>query len=245
MLSGLLSASFGYADIAFLVILGLCLLLGLIRGIAKSFKGFFLTIAIILLSLFLLGLSFPSARDLDVSNKLEGSLTSAAEGWGAAFNDEIYFSEDGSTLMAMHDGQLVELKSLDKGVIANWLGNRFITENGQTVGGAIVGNITSLITSIILFIVFCIALGIVAWIIRKVTEKMHFSDSGAVKAIDRIVGGVIASGLGIIFVLFVLAIFASLADKMPTVISYITESPICGFFYTHNPVATVLTNIFG
>lgn len=244
MFAHLLSASFGYLDIAILVIVALFLILGLIRGIAKSFKGFFLTVAVMLLSLFLLGLSFGSARDFSLSVKLEESLTSASAGWGDSFNDPVYQTEDG--LMALHSGELVKLNGYDgvKGKIANWLAGKFISEDGQSVAEVCVDNLTSFIVSLILFLLYCIALGIVCAIIRKVTERMHFSQSAGIVALDRIAGGVIAAGLSVIFILFVLGILAAVQDKIPSAIDYIENSVIGGFLYSHNPVAKVLVDIF-
>lgn len=247
MFTHLLGASFEYADIAFLCIIGLFLILGLIRGIAKSFKGFLVSIAIILLSLFLLGLTFAPIRQMDISMKLEDTLITSSQNWGDIYTQEIYFNADGS-LAILVDGNLVPLADAASGIkgkFASYLASKFITEDGQTLGGVIVDNITSLIVSLIVFILYCILLGIIVAIFRKMTEKMHFSDNGAVKTIDRIAGGLISAGLSLIFILFVLAIFASLDGKMPTVIEYVKKAPMCNFFYTHNPIATVLTNIFG
>ena len=74
-----LSADMPYADIAFFVIVALGLILGIIRGFSKSFKGLFLTVAIMLSSLLLLTPTFASARQLDVFADMESSITTKIE----------------------------------------------------------------------------------------------------------------------------------------------------------------------
>lgn len=235
----------GYADIAVLVLLALCLILGFIRGFSKTLKGFMLGAAVVLCSLYLMGLIYEPISKTEMAQSLENSLSSSSEGWGDAFTSPVFASEAGY-YVKNDDGTTTALKEVDgfKGTIANWLAGKFTPEDSQSVASVIVGNITSLIISIVTFIICVIALSIICALLRKLTEKMHFSENKGVRAVDKVLGGILGAGLSLIFVLFVFGIFASLEDKMPTVISAVTEAPVSGFLYTHNPVTSVLTGIF-
>ena len=79
MTSFLLSADIPYADIAFFVVVALGLILGVIRGFSKSFKGVFLTIAIMLSALLLITPTFDSVRNLDMFKNMESSITEKIE----------------------------------------------------------------------------------------------------------------------------------------------------------------------
>lgn len=250
MLANILSAQTIYADIAFFVIIALFALLGLIRGIAKSFKGFFLSVTIILCSLLLLGVTFEPARQTPAFEKLETTLIEASSSWGDAFNMPVTIGDDGKYyvhVIVEGSDEYLQLKAIDgiNGKIADWLAGNFITENGQTLGGVAADVITSLVAAAALFLGYCIGFGIIAYIIRRITRKMHSSESATVKALDRVFGAIVAAALALVFILVVLAILAPLSDKIPTVHEYLINSPVCGFFYTNNPVAKVFAKIFG
>ena len=172
MNSLILSAAFGYADIAFLALVILGLVLGLIRGVSKSFKGFFLAVTIILCSLLLVGATITKVREMSVFEKLNETIIESSNGWGEAFNNPLYKNEDGSFYIEVQrDGeqQKVPLSDVDgiKGKIANFLASKFVTDEGQSLGKIAADYITNLVVAVASFIVFCIALGIVAWLIRK------------------------------------------------------------------------------
>ena len=246
----ILSAAFSYADIAFLALLGLGLVLGLIRGVAKSFKGFFLAIAIILCSLLLVGATFTKVRSISVFNKLDDKIVSASSGWGVAFNSPLYKEDDGSFYIEVQqDGEMqhVPLKNADgfKGMIANFLAEKFVTEEGHSLGEVAADWITNIVVSAVCFIVFSIALGVICWLIRKLFEKMHNSESSAIKWIDRILGALVSAALTLLFVLVVFAIFHIFDNKMAIVTDYLKNSAVCGYLYQNNPISTVFSKIFG
>ncbi len=250
MFANILSAQTIYADIAFFVIIALFALLGLIRGIAKSFKGFFLFITIILCSLLLLGVTFEPVRQTPPFEKLETTLIDESSSWGDAFNMPVTIGEDGGYyvhVIVEGSDEYLQLKAIDglNGKLADWLAKNFITENGQTLGGVAADVITSLVAAAALFLGYCMAFGIIAYMIRRMTRKMHSSESSAVKALDRVFGAIVAAALALVFILVVLAILAALSDKIPSVHEYLINSPVCGFFYTNNPVAKVFAKIFG
>ncbi|MEG1529033.1 MAG: hypothetical protein RR405_01660 [Clostridia bacterium] len=244
MISSVLSTTFGYVDIAILVLLGLGLIIGLIRGFAKSLHGFFLSVATVLISLLLLGVTFAPIRVTPVCGQLETALSGASTTWGPAFNDEIFKVSD--QFFAMEGGQLVELKSLDgiKGKIADLLAKQFYVADGQSVAQIVTGNLTSLIIAIILFIAYCIGFGLIFAIFRHLTKGLHKSLSTPAKVVDRIGGGIVATALAFMLVLLLLAIFSALQNKIPQVIDYIQNSTIGKFFYDLNPIGKVFEQIF-
>ena len=85
----LLCADIPYADIAFFVIIALGLILGIIRGFAKSFKGFFLTIAIMLAALLLIAPTFDKVRNLDVFVNMDNSISAKFESGNVIFSTPI------------------------------------------------------------------------------------------------------------------------------------------------------------
>jgi uncharacterized membrane protein required for colicin V production len=246
MFGAALCASIGYSDIAVLALLALCLIFGIIRGFSKTLKGFMVGVAVVLCSLYLTGLAFAPAQNLSVSQSLEQSLASSSEGWGEAFTTPVYSVETGYAVLNDDGATYTALKEVGgfKGVLANWLADKFEPQDSQTVAEVIVGNIANLILSIILFALFAFALSVICALLRRLTQNMHTSENRAVRALNKVLGGVLGAGLAMIFVLFVFAIFASLEDKMPSVISAVKASPVSAFFYNNNPVGSVLTGIF-
>ena len=244
MFAEILSASFGYVDIALIAFVVLCLLLGLARGFAKSLNGILLSVTIVLISMFLLGLTLEPAKEFSLSQKLNNALIEESAEWGDSFNEPIYETDDG--LKLLHDEKYIKISSVDgtKGKIANWLAEKYIDEDGQTVAGVIVDNISSLIISIVLFLLYCIAFGVVFAFVRKASHSLSDSDSSAILVVDRILGSVVGCTLACVTVLFIFGIFASLQDKMPSAIEYIKGNIVSGYVYENNPVKVVFESIF-
>lgn len=245
-----------YADIAFFVIIGLSLLGGLIGGLARSFKGFFKSIAVILISLLLVGATVAPVCKIGFIEGINGSLAEKAAGWGVVFSEPIHIASDGSYYIEVeYDGSTNKVKLEDaggsglvdrsKGKLAVWLAQRFITKDGQTLGGACASMITSIIVSVCLFIIYCIALGVICRLLRNVFKGMHSSDNTAIRVLDRALGAVLSTGLALIFIMLVFAILHTLASKLPTVHTYLLNSPVCGLLYENNPIGTLLARIFG
>lgn len=256
----LLSAQVPYADIAFIVVLALALILGLIRGLAKSFKGFFLAVAIVLISLLLISPTFEPVRKISVFEKMNVSITekiSSTELLAMPIYVETAQNEDGTETrtffveITLEDGTTARTDlgtALGDGIkakFANWLAERFITEDGQTIGGVAGNFISDIIVSVIMFIVYCIALGLICWLIRLIFRGMHNSDSDVLRIVDRSLGAVVSVALTLVFVLVVLAIIAKAADENSAVHIYLSNSKICGFFYLNNPITELWTSIFG
>ena len=249
--TSLLSAAFSYADIAFLALLVLGLVLGLIRGAAKSFKGFLLGVTIILAALLILGATMSKVRQISVFNALDEKIVTSSQGWGDAFNSPLYKDDDGNFYIEVQqDGtmQQVPLSNVDgfKGKIANFLATRFVTDEGHSLGEVAADYITNLVVAIACFVVYCITLGLITWLIRKIFfDKLHDSENKAVKWIDRILGALISAALTLVFILVLFAIFHIFDSKLAIITDYLKNSTICSYLYENNPISTVFSKIFG
>lgn len=261
MFVNLLSADIPYADIAFFVIVALGLILGIIRGFSKSFKGFFLTIAIMLAALLLISPTFDKVRNMEVFVNMDNSISAKFESKNAIFSQPIYVrvdaetgeksywvsvtTEEGTTEQPLESSMGSDFTSSIKGKFAVWLAKTFITNDGQTIGGVAGTFVSDIIVAVIMFVVYCLALWLICWLLRKIFAKMHASESKALVAIDRTFGGIISTAFAFVFILLVLAILNELKDKIPTVDQALSSSTVCGYFYVNNPVAKLFTKIFG
>lgn len=255
MIATMISAV-SYADIAFFVILALGLLAGILGGLARAFKGFFKTIAVILISILIVGATLAPVSKIGFIESMTAKFESQSAGWGVVFSEPVHIAEDGSFYIYVeYDGTMNKVPLQDasgsglvdsaKGKLALWLAERFITEDGQTLGRASAEMLTSLIVSVVLFILYCILLGIICWILRKIFKGMHKSESTAIRVVDRVLGAVLSTGLAFIFLLLVLAILHAFAHVSPAMHEYLMNSPVCGFFYNNNPISNVFGSIFG
>ena len=251
MINQIVSAALPYVDIAFFAIIGIGLVIGLIRGFAKSFQGFFLAVTIILCSILLVGATFTKIRQISVWDSLDNKIVASSQGWGQAFSEPLHQNEDGSFYVEVQqDGETQKIPLANvggiKGKIAAFLAQRFVQEvpeEGISLGQVLANFITNIVTAAASFIVFCLAFGLICWIIRKIFGKMHDSEKKAVKAIDRILGALVSAALMIIFLLCVLEIFSFFADKLPKVTEYIEASTVTKYLYEHNPISTIFANI--
>lgn len=260
MFTSILSADLPYAEIAFFAILAIGLILGLVRGFSKSFQGIILSLAIILCSVLLITPTFAKVRSLDMFTSLENTVTEKVEGSADIFALPITVSEDGygnraywATVQVDGSAQLVELEnamgtdmtSSMKGQLALWLAERFITQNGQTVGSVAGVFVCDIVVMVVMFIVYCIALHFICHILRKIFSKMHSSNSEFVRGLDRTAGAIISTAFAFVFILVVLAIIYALRDKIPEIDTMISSTKVCGSIYQSNPIATLFTEIFG
>lgn len=255
MLSNIISA-ISYADIAFFVVLGLALLGGLIGGLAKSFKGLYKSIAVILISLLLVGATTAPICKIGFVQNMKNSFVDKTAGWGVVFSEPVHIADDGTFyIITTYDNTPTKVKLEDaggsglvdrtKGKIALWLADRFITEDGQSLGEAGATMLTTIIVSIAMFIIYCVVLAILCRILRKAFKNMHSSDSSAVRIIDKTLGAVLSAFLALVFLMLVLAILHTLDKTIPAMSNYLTNSPVCGYFYNHNPISQVFQRIFG
>ena len=169
MTSFLLSADIPYADIAFFVVVALGLILGVIRGFSKSFKGVFLTIAIMLSALLLITPTFDSVRNLDMFKNMESSITEKIESGDKIFSQKIFIStdsetgekkyyvevsgEEGTSKVELENSMGDGLTSSLKGKFALWLAKTFITDDGQLVGCVAGAFVSDIIVAVIMFVV--------------------------------------------------------------------------------------------
>ncbi len=244
MFSVIIADTTWYADVALIGVLLVFLLGGIIKGFGKSFKGFFVTIVVILLSLLLMGAFHDTVMESELSATLQDKIASASTDWGVEFNENVYVND--GTYSIMLNGELTELGSISfKGKLAAWLAKLLITESGvNSVAGVCVYNVTSLIMAVALFVVCAIALTIICTVIKAATKNLHDSDNKAVRTLDRVFGGIIGLAVGAVIIFLVLAIFSALSDKAPSIINYIEQSSICKFFYELNPIGKVFEKIF-
>lgn len=256
-----LSADIPYADIAFFVILALGLLLGILRGFSKSFKGFFLTIGIMLAALLILSPTFAKVREISVFDKMETSITEGIQGKSELLSEPIYVETDEEGKRTFYvdvtkDGVTTRtdletvIKNSDmsgklKGQTTLWLAQKFIYEDGQSIGEVAGTFISDLIVAIVAYVVYCLALGLICWLLRKIFAKMHDSDNKLLKALDRTCGAIVSTAFAAVFILLVLAILYALRDKIGVVDTALRDSKVCGYFYLNNPVAKLFTEIFG
>ena len=161
----LLCADIPYADIAFFVIIALGLILGIIRGFAKSFKGFFLTIAIMLAALLLIAPTFDKVRNLDVFVNMDNSISAKFESGNVIFSTPInvrvdaetgeksYWvsvtTDDGTSEQPLESSMGNDLTSSLKGKFAVWLAKTFITDDGQTIGGVAGTFVSDIIVAVV------------------------------------------------------------------------------------------------
>jgi len=254
----MLAASFSYPDIAFLVLIGLGGLCGLLFGFHRTFKGILLAVAIMLISVMLVGLTSTPVRGLGVSTDIENSILSKTSAWGDIYNEPIYVSEDGSFYVlkqidgstekvalenAMGDGITATIKGKFVLKLATW----FIKEDGETLAGLAASQLTSIIMTVLAFVVYCIALGIIAMFLRYIFKNINDSDHKSLKWVDRILGLVTQLALTLIFVLVIISILKVVADKasLGSINDLMNNSIICGYFYNNNPLSSIFTKIFG
>lgn len=258
----ILSADGTYADIAFFVILALGLVLGILRGFSKSFKGIILTLGILLISLLILSPVFEQVRNIDAFKNMEQSVTQSFESKSELLAKPIFLDadENGNTVYLVEqineDGttQLVDLndciangglQGAMKAKTTLWFAQKFITESGTSVGSVAGIFVTDIIVAVITYAVICVVLGLICWLLRKVFKSMRESDSKTLKAIDRVFGAVVSTAFALIFIFLVLAILYTLRDKTGNVDAALRASKVCGYFYVNNPVSTLFAEIFG
>lgn len=244
MFSTTLSATTWYADLALVILLVGFTAVGVARGFGRSMKGFFMTVAVILLSLLLMGLLHDPIMNSGLGQGLYDSIAEKSSGWGPEFNEVIH--HEGDVKFILVDGVRQNLAEMGvKGLIADGVANILITEYGvQSLAGLCIRNVTSLIISVCTFAISCIVLSIICSILKGVTQNMSESKSKGVRITNRILGGVVGLVLGAVAILTVFAIFKATADKIPEVIAYINDSTICKFFYDLNPIGQALASIF-
>jgi len=246
--STLLSATMVIADIVFFAIIALFLIIGSIRGVSKTFKGFFMVVAITLIALCLMGITTEPAMKIGFVQSMDSKIETKLANGGQAFSSEIQKGEDGTFYLVEDGSKLSDCDGI-KGKLANFIAEKFLTDakTGDvfSLAGYASNMITTIVVAIVLLIIFSIALRILVAILRKATSNMHTSENIAVKVIDKVLGAIISAALALIFILVVLAILKSI--NISSVNDFMQGSKICSYFYstTTNPISQVFAKVFG
>lgn len=246
-IGNIISAANWYADVALAALLLLFLLAGIIKGFAKSTKGFFVFVFVVCVSLLLTGLTQDAAVESSLGTSIHDGIASASDDWGLAFNSPVTVNADGAYCITV-DGNEVALTGGDfgfKGTVANFVAKQFHVEEGETVAGAAVNSVTSICVAAILFLVFVIGITLVFFVLRHLVAPMAKTTVPGVRAADRVLGGVFSLLIGLVFVWVVFAVIASIGDKAAVAGDYLSASKFAGLFYNNNPVSTLFTQIFG
>lgn len=244
--SGLLSAAGWYADVALAALLLLFLLAGLIKGFAKSTKGFFVFVFIVCVSLLLTGLTQDAVAGSGLGTAISDGLASASKDWGPAFNAPVTVGD--GVFYVMVNGAPVALNGGDfgiKGTFANFIAGKFGVETGETVAQAAVGSITNICVAAIMFLVFVIGITLLFFFIRRIAKPLSTTLVPPLKALDKVLGMLFSALVGLVFVWIVFAIIAAVGDFADPAKQYLSESAFAGLLYNHNPITTLFTRIFG
>lgn len=246
-IGGLISAAGWYADVALAALLALFLLAGIIKGFSKSTKGFFVFVFVVCVSLLLTGLTQDAVTESGLGTAISDGLSSASTEWGPAFNEPVTVGEDGKFYIMVGDSATA-IGDGDfgiKGAFANFIASKFGIETGETVAGAAVGSITSVCVAAIMFLVFVIGITLVFFIIRRLVAPLANATVPGLKFLDRALGAIFSTLVGLVFVWIVFAIIAAIGDVADPAKEYLSESAFAGLFYNNNPITILFTRIFG
>lgn len=247
MFSGLLSASAWYVDVAIVIVLALFLVGGLIKGFAKSTKGFFVFVVIICASALLMGVTQEAAMEGSLGKNITESISVDSSGWGVAFNNPVTYDGEGKPYVVV-EGNAVELSGGEfgfKGTMAKFYATRFGVPEGESVAAAAVGSLAGTCVSAVLFLIYVAGFLVVFFVLRLVLKPVEDSDSVGIKITDRLLGALLRLFIGLVIVWAILAIAAAIGGKVDTVDNFFRGSAIGGFFYEHNPLTTAFDMIFG
>lgn len=255
------------ADIIVFVVLGLGLVIGLIGGLAKAFKGLFASLAIILISLLIVGVTVVPISSTSIGQSLSGTFESKAEGWGAAFSSPVYImmSGDGQPVKDGYcvdiDGERVQLENAAgdgalakiKGKMAVALAKKYVTADNQgqvALAKYAADSLTRIIFDVALFIIYCIALGVLFFLLRKMFANLfnrrdeNGDKSVGLKVLDKTLGAVVAVGFALLALLLVFAIIKLAAPAGSKVAQFFENANVAGTLYTKNPMSKVFTKLF-
>ena len=254
------------ADIIVFVVLGLGLIGGLIGGLAKAFKGIFATLAIILISLLLVGATVVPISSSSIGQPLSGTFESKAEGWGDAFSLPVYIMKvegqpvkDGYCVEV--DGEYVQLENAAgsgalakiRGKMALELAKKYVTEENEgkvILAKYAASELTKIIFDVVLFVVYCVALGVVFFLLRKLFSHLFGRDSEfgddsiGLKVLNRTLGAVVAAGFALLALLLIFAIIKLAAPDGSKVAQFFENAKVAGALYTKNPMSKIFTKLF-
>lgn len=243
----ILSAAAWYADVALAALLALFLLGGLFRGFSKSTKGFFVLIFIVCVSLLLTGVTQDAAVEGGIGKGISDGLASASADWGPAFNEPVIVTEDGDYCIMVGDSP-VALNGDNfgaKGTFAEFFAEKFHVEEGTSVAGAAVASVTSVCVAAIIFVIYLVGILLIFFVIRRIAGPMIKATVPGIKALDKLLGALFTTLIGLVFVWVIFAIIASLGDGAAAAKEYLANSAFAGLLYNNNPISTLFTQIFG
>ncbi len=215
MLLSQLSATFNYADYAFIGLVALFLVIGIAKGLSRSLYGVFYSLLICVFALCLTGISTEPIVKTELGVSLNTALENSSATWGDALNLEIYYCDlDGSGTMtpcvtSPQTNAPVALASVATnsvvGALLNFVVSKAIPvsittpQDGISLASVIVPSLTKLIFYTALFILFCIALQLIFRIFDKLWDGV--TDNGLrLKPIDHTLGILPWAIYGIIFI---------------------------------------------
>lgn len=237
-------------DIIFFVLIGVGLILGILGGVSRALKGFFAAVFIIFSSILLVGAFMKPMCAAAPARSISSSIEKTASGWGEAFTRPIYI-EDGkyfirldSETVPIEDAEGKGLASKTKAALAKRLAERFINEDneGTSLAGFAADSLTTVIVAVIAFVGFTLGIALIFLLLRKVFRTHVFKD-GALGALNKILGGLVGAFMVMVFIFIVIAILR--ACHIPSVDKYFLSQPAFGYLYAHNPLASILSRIFG
>ncbi len=255
------------ADIIVFVVLGLGLIGGLIGGLAKAFKGLFASLAIILISLLIVGVTVVPISSTSIGQSLSGTFEGKAEGWGDAFSSPVYImmSGDGQPVKDGYcvdvGGERIQLENAAgsgalakiRGKMALELAKKYVTEENEgkvILAKYAASELTKIIFDVVLFVVYCVALGVVFFLLRKLFSHLFGRDSEfgddsiGLKVLNRTLGAVVAAGFALLALLLIFAIIKLAAPDGSKVAQFFENAKVAGVLYTKNPMSKIFTKLF-
>ena len=249
----MITGSFGYADVAVIVIVGLLVLLCTLRGFSKSFNGLLCAFLAIVISLLIVGAFTDKLVNTKIGETLDTKLEQKTASWGVPWTNPARKDGDGNVEIQV-DGTWVSLSEASTGnVVTVWfiskIAPRLVSAElgeDQTMAGNIVHVLTTIIIAGSFFIGCLIILAILFAILRFITRKISEANKGG-KALDKILGLILSLGVSLMVIWTAMAIVEACAGVGSTqniIDSYIKPCTLTNFLYEHNYIGVLFRKIF-
>ena len=249
----MISGSFGYADIAVIVIVGLLVLLCTLRGFSKSFNGLLCAFLAIVISLLIVGAFTDKLVNTKIGETLDTKLEQKTSSLGVPWTNPARKDADGNVEIQV-DGTWVGLSEVGGGnvvvtFIINKIAPRLVSDElgeDQTMAGNIVHVLTTIIIAGAFFVACLIVLAILFAILRFITRKISEANKGG-KALDKILGLILSLAVSLMVIWTAMAIVEACAGVGSTqniIDSYIKPCTLTNFLYEHNYIGVLFRKIF-
>ena len=248
----MITGSFGYADVAVIVIVGLLILLCTLRGFSKSFNGLLCAFLAIVISLLIVGAFTDKLVNTKLGQSLDTKLEQKTASWGTPWTNPARKDADGNVEIQV-DGTWVSLSEVGGGnvvvtFIINKIAPRLVSADleDQTMAGNIVHVLTTIIIAGGFFIGCLIILAILFAILRHITRKISEANKGG-KAVDKILGFVLSLAVSIMVIWTAMAIMEACAGVGSTqniIDGYIKPCTLTNFLYEHNYIGVLFRKVF-